>query len=81
MTHEEYKDRLRVLKENYVRAVIELKINYANNTLPYRLGDKINGYEIVDIDVIRYNDALECVYFTDNVKAYFQHELNNGLLP
>lgn len=75
MTHEEYKDRLRVLKENYVRAVIELKINYANNTLPYRLGDKINGHKIVDIDIVRYNDAVECVYFTDNVKAYFQHEL------
>ena len=80
MTYEEYKDRLRVLKENYVRAVIELKLKYANNTLPYRLGDKINGYEIVDIDIIRYNGVLECIYFTKG-KAYFQHELNNGLLP
>lgn len=75
MTHEEYKDRLRVLKENYDRAVIELKINYANNTLPYRLGDKVNGHEIVDIDIVRYNDAVECVYFTQNGKAIFQHKL------
>ena len=74
MTHEEYKDRLRVLKENYDKAVIELKINYANNTLPYRIGDKINGNEITDIDIARYNGKVECVYFTKD-KAYFQHEL------
>lgn len=74
MTHEEYNDRLRVLKDNYDRAVVELKLKYANNTLPYRLGDKINGYEIVDIDIIRYNGVLECIYFTKG-KAYFQHEL------
>ena len=75
MTHEEYKDRLRVLKENYDRAVIELKVNYANNTLPYRIGDEINGNKITDIDIARYNGVVECVYFTDNAKAYFQHEL------
>lgn len=74
MTYEEYKDRLIVLKENYVRAVIELKINCANNTLPYRLGDKINGNEITDIDIARYNGKVECIYFTKG-KAYFQHEL------
>lgn len=74
MTHEEYKDRLRVLKENYDRAVIELKVNYANNTLPYRIGDKINGREIIDIDILRYNGVVECVYFTED-KAYFQYEL------
>lgn len=74
MTHEEYKDRLRVLKDNYDRAVVELKLKYANNTLPYRLGDKINGHEIIYIDIVRYNDAVECVYFTED-KAIFQHEL------
>ena len=74
MTYEEYNDRLRVLKDNYDRAVVELKLKYANNTLPYRLGDKINGYEIVDIDIIRYNGVLECIYITKG-KAYFQHEL------
>ena len=74
MTHEEYNDRLRVLKDNYDRAVIELKVNYANNTLPYRIGDKINGSEITDIDIARYNGNVECVYFTKG-KAYFQHEL------
>ena len=75
MTHEEYKDRLRVLKENYDRAVIELKINYANNTLPYRIGDTINGHKITDIDIARYNGVVECVYFTQNGKSIFQHEL------
>ena len=74
MNHEEYKDRLMVLKENYDRAVIELKINYANNTLPYRIGDTIEGDKIVDIDIVRYNDAVECVYFTKD-KSIFQHEL------
>lgn len=74
MTHEEYNDRLRVLKDNYDRAVVELKLKYANNTLPYRIGDKINGNEIIYIDITRYNGKVECVYFTED-KAYFQHEL------
>lgn len=75
MTHEEYNDRLRVLKENYERAVVELKLKYTNNTLPYRIGDTINGIEIIDIEIARYNGKIECVYFLDNETAIYQHKL------
>lgn len=75
MTHEEYTDRLRVLRENYERAVVELKLKYANNTLHYRIGDTINGIEIIDIEIARYNGKIECVYFLKNQTSIFQHKL------
>lgn len=75
MTKEEYNDRMRVIEDNYFRAVDELKSAFALSNSPYGIGDKLKGSVINRITVHTIGIDVICMYHLENSKSYLQWDV------